>query len=372
MPLKTKALVLNSIKGQFELREIVLDDLRPEEALVEIQATGICHTDLSCATGLIPCSAPIVLGHEGCGVVLETGSEVSNVSKGDKVVLSFSHCENCRQCTEGRPAYCYKWHARNFSGQRADGSITMRDTGSEKPLSSPFFGQSSFAKHTVVHRSCLVRVPPSSKAEIFAPMGCGVQTGAGAVLNSLRVRPGSSLVVFGAGSVGICAVMAGKLAQATTIIAVDIDAQRLEVAKDVGATHVILATKDLDVVSRIKEICPPNGVDFAVDCTGVPSVVAQMVESLGTLGRATQVGVPGFGSKVPVDILDHLTFGKEYVGCSMGGGVPSKLIPYLIDMHAKGLFPIEKLVTRYRIEEFENALQDMKSGKTIKAVLTWD
>jgi Zn-dependent alcohol dehydrogenase len=201
----------------------------------------------------------------------------------------------------------------------------MRNKESSDPLSSPFFGQSSFARHTVVHRSCLVRIPSESKADLFAPLGCGVQTGAGAVLNSLRVRPGSSLVVFGVGSVGMCAVMAGKLAQAGTIIAVDLQAERLELAKQLGATHGILAVGGLDVVAEIQKICPPNGADFAVDCTGVSSVVSQMIESLGTLGRAATVGAPGIGSKVNVDIMSHLTFGREYIGCSMGGGVPSKV-----------------------------------------------
>lgn len=325
MPFTTTALVLTSANDRFELCKIDLDDLRNDEALVEIHATGVCHTDLSCAAGILPCRYPAVLGHEGCGVVLETGSAVTHVKKGDKVILSFSYCESCPQCVSGRPAYCHTFFKRNFRGCRADGSATMKETRGGKPLFGPLFGQSSFARHTVVHRSCLVHVPSDTKLEIFAALGCGVQTGAGAVFNSLRVRAGSSLVVYGVGSVGMSAILAGKVAQASTIVAVDTHAGRLELAKKLGATHCVLSTKGQNVVQEIRGICLPNGADFAADCTGVPAVVAEMIDSLGTLGRAVTIGAPGIGSTVEVDIMSHLTFGKEYVGCNMGGGNPAEV-----------------------------------------------
>lgn len=193
-----------------------------------------------------------------------------------------------------------------------------------KPLHSSFFGQSSFSRHTLVHRSSVVKVPQDTNLELFASLGCGIQTGAGAVLNALNVRPESTLAVFGVGSVGMASIMAGKIRGAKTIIAIDLQRSRLDLAKSLGATHGILGS-DVDVLRQIRSICPPNGVDFAVDCTGVPAVVRTMIDALGSRGRAATVGAPGPGNHVSVDIMEHLTFGKEYIGCSEGDSLPSKV-----------------------------------------------
>ncbi|KAK1771931.1 GroES-like protein [Phialemonium atrogriseum] len=367
----TTALVLTAIKGPLELREVHLDSIRPDEALVEIHASGICHTDISCANGILPCAPGAVLGHEGAGIVLETGSAVTTVSKGDKVLLSFSHCESCALCTSGHPAYCHDFNVRNFGGKRPDGtSALLLDDAGKTPMFSSFFGQSSFARHALVHRSSLVKVPPHTDLALFAPLGCGVQTGAGAVLNVLDVREGSTLAVFGVGSVGMSAVMAGKLRKARTIIAVDVQPGRLELAKSLGATHAVLGSGD--VVAEIRKICPPVGVDFAVDCTGITAVIGSMVEALGTRGRAATAGAPGFGSRVSLDVMDHLTYGKEYVGCCEGDSLPSEFIPYLIELHAKGQLPLEKLITFYDVKDYEKAIRDSETGVTLKAVLKWE
>jgi Zn-dependent alcohol dehydrogenase len=189
---------------------------------------------------------------------------------------------------------------------------------------APFFGQSSFARHTLVHKSCCVRVPASTTPDqlaLYAPLGCGMQTGAGAVLNALRVTRGSSVAVFGVGSVGMAAVMAAsRIAGAGVVIAVDLQAGRLELATRLGATHAVVGGKG--VVERVRAVCPPNGVDFAVDCTGVPGVIRDMIDCLGTRGRGATVGAPGFGKCVSVDVMEHLTYGKEYVGCCEGDSLP--------------------------------------------------
>jgi Zn-dependent alcohol dehydrogenase len=200
--------------------------------------------------------------------------------------------------------------------------------GKGNGIFSTFFGQSSFARHTLAHRSTVVRVPADTDLALYAPMGCGMQTGAGAVLNSLGVRKGSSVAVFGVGSVGMAAVMAAaKVAGAGTVIAVDLQPARLELARKLGATHVVLAggEGDVDVVAEVRRICPPNGVDYAVDCTGVPKVIRDMIDCLGTRGRGATVGAPGFGKTVSVDVMEHLTYGKEYVGCVEGDSLPSKV-----------------------------------------------
>ncbi|KFH45674.1 Aryl-alcohol dehydrogenase-like protein [Hapsidospora chrysogenum ATCC 11550] len=365
----TTALVLTEINGPFELREIELDSLQSDEALVEIHYTGICHTDLSCAKGVLPCAPGAVLGHEGAGVVVSKGSDVTSVSEGDKVLLSFSHCETCPPCLSGHPAYCHDFNLRNFGGKRPDGSSAVVLPG-KKPVFSSFFGQSSWARHALVHRSSLVRVPPETELGLLAPLGCGVQTGAGAVLNSLNVREGSSLAVFGVGSVGMSAIMAGKLRGAKTIIAIDVQPARLELAKRLGATHCVVSSKD--VVEDIRKICPPVGVDFALDCTGITSVIETMIASLGTKGRASTAGAPGFGSTITVDVMEHLTYGKEYVGCCEGDSLPSEFIPYLIEMHRQGKLPLEELVTFYSVKDYEKALEDSKTGAALKAVMKWD
>ncbi|PKS08388.1 hypothetical protein jhhlp_005332 [Lomentospora prolificans] len=334
MSRSTTALTLTEINGPFEIREIKLDTIRPDEALIEIHATG-------------------------GGIVLQVGSEVTSVAPGDKVLLSFSHCETCGPCKSGHPAYCYTFNQRNFPGTRADGSRAMLSADGSKPLFSSFFGQSSFARHTLVHKSCLVKVPPETNLSLFAPLGCGVQTGAGAVMNTLDVKQGSTLAVFGAGSVGMSAIMAGKIRGAKTIIAVDLQPSRLDLAKRLGATHGVLGSAN--VVEEIRKICPPVGVDFAVDCTGSTKVIENMIESLGTRGRAATIGAPGFGMKVSVDVMNHLTLGREYVGCCEGDSLPSE-----------GKLPLEEMITVYDMKDYAKALEDSKAGVSLKAVLVWE
>lgn len=255
--------------------------------------------------------------------MLEVGSKVTTVSPGDKVLLSFSHCESCTQCITGHPAYCYDFNQRNFAGTRADGSSAMLTDDSKSSRFSTFFGQSSFARRTLVHRSSLVKVPDDSDLCLLAPLGCGIQTGVGAALNTLDVREGSSVAIFGVGSVGVAALLGAKLRGAKTIIAVDVQESRLEFAKRLGATHGVLNSPG--VVKDIHAICPPVGVDFAVECTGRKSVIRTMIDVLGTRGKGATVGAPGFGASVDVDVMEHLTFGRSYVGCCEGDSNPSKV-----------------------------------------------
>lgn len=262
----------------------------------------------------------------GAGVVLDVGTAVKNVHKSDHVLLSYNHCGDCESCNGGHPAYCYKFTAFNFGQKRTDGSVTMR-TLDGKDLHGCFFGQSSFSRIAIVSATCVVKVPTGVDLSLLAPLGCGLQTGAGAVLNTLDVKPGSSLAVFGAGSVGMSAIMAGKLRGAKIIIAIDLQQERLHQATEVGATHVILGSKS-DLVAQIQKICPPGGVQYAVDCTGVPQVVEKMIESLGTRGRAATVGAPTPGKRASVDIFSHLLMGREYVGCCEGDSIAEQVIDF--------------------------------------------
>lgn len=256
---------------------------------------------------------------------MEVGSDLKGFAKGDKVLLSFNSCSTCPECTSGHPAYCHSFPPLNFSGRRGDGSQPFTTSSGEK-LYASFFGQSSFAKKTIVSGRSLVKVPASTNVELYSPFGCGIQTGAGSVLNTLDVQKGQSLAVFGVGSVGLSALMAGNIRGAKPLIAIDLDASRLELSKELGATHTINASdKDIDVVKEIASICQSNGVARAVDCTGAPKVVEQMVKSLGSRGKGATVGAPTPGITVPVDIFNHLIMGKQYVGCCEGDSVPEKV-----------------------------------------------
>jgi Zn-dependent alcohol dehydrogenase len=252
----------------------------------------------------------------GAGVVLEVGAEVTDVAVGDKVLLSYSYCGACTQCTSGHAPYCENLFSLNFGGQRQDGTTAFA-SNDDTSLHSHFFGQSSFSKKTVVRHSSIVKIPGDASLQLFAPLGCGLQTGAGAVLNTLNVTPGSTVAVFGVGSVGLSAVMAAAIRGAREIIAIDVQPGRLSLAKELGATTTINSSEE-DVLERVKTICPPTGVKFALDCSGIPKVIEKMVDCLGPRGRGCSVGAPAPGKRASIDVFSHLIMGREYVGCHQG------------------------------------------------------
>jgi Zn-dependent alcohol dehydrogenase len=254
---------------------------------------------------------------------VETGKDVSEVSVGDKVLISYAHCNKCSECLSGHQPYCQELLAMNFGGQRSDGTSALSLQDGSK-LHGHFFGQSSFSRLAVVSQSSLVKVPSNIPLSLFAPLGCGLQTGAGAVLNTLDVQPGSTVAIFGVGSVGLSAIMACRIRQAKEIIAVDINASRLELAKELGATTTINSS-EVNVVEEIKKICPPVGVRYALDCSGMPAVVEQMIDSLGTRGRACSVGAPAPGKRASIDVFSHLVMGREYVGCHQGESIAKEV-----------------------------------------------
>lgn len=300
MATTTQALVVPEVKGGFQLQDISVGPITPDEALVEIQAVGLCHTDLSVAEGILPCSFPAVFGHEGAGIVKQVGANCKDLAVGDKVLLSFSSCGACDQCNTGHPAYCYEFVPLNFGGKRADGSVAIKTADGAGDIYSSFFGQSSFARLSVVHRSSIVKVRDDANLDLLAPLGCGLQTGAGSVLNTLNVTEGSSVAIFGVGGVGMSAVMAAKLRKAKVIIAVDLQQSRLDLAKKLGATHTILGNEE-DIVAKVHQIAPPNGVNFAVDCSGAAKVVETMLDCIGTRGRAASVGAPSVSTQTRPD-----------------------------------------------------------------------
>jgi aryl-alcohol dehydrogenase len=363
----TQAAIVESAGAPFTLADVELDEPRADEVLVRMVAAGLCHTDLGVAGGGLPFPLPGVLGHEGAGVVERVGSAVSTVQPGDQVILSFTSCGHCRNCRGGHPAYCATWLPANLiGGVRGDGSHTITRNG--EPVGGHFFGQSSFSRLAVVDERSLVGVGPDVPLASVAPLGCGVQTGAGAIWHVLRPVPGAQLAVLGAGAVGLSAVMAAALSPAARIIAVDRVPERLELARELGATDVVDAT-DTDVTTAIREITG-GGADGVVETTGSTAVLRAGVDALAARGTAVIVGAPPFGSEVPLDVNAMLA-GRNVVGLTLGDSETRSFIPTLVGLVRSGRMPIDKLIRQYRFEDIDQAVQDVKAGKTIKPVLTF-
>jgi aryl-alcohol dehydrogenase len=368
MSITTRAAVVESGGAPFTLSDVQLDEPGPREAVVRMVATGLCHTDLGVASGGLPFPLPGVLGHEGAGVVEAVGSEVTGVAPGDHVVLSFTSCGDCRNCRGGHPAYCATWLPLNLiGGRRADGSSTISRDG--EPLGGHFFGQSSFAERALVDERSLVKVDPDVPLESIAPLGCGVQTGVGAVWNVLKPVTGSTVVVLGAGAVGLSAVMAAALTPATNIVAVDRVGERLSLARELGATHTVNAA-EADLAEALAEITGGQGADGIVETTGNVGVLRQGVDALAARGTLVIVGAPAFGTEVALDVNGMLG-GKQVVGLTLGDAETQTFIPALVRLVKEGRLPLHRLISTYPFADIDQAVRDMGAGKAIKPVLTF-
>ncbi|HMS74694.1 NAD(P)-dependent alcohol dehydrogenase [Gordonia sp. (in: high G+C Gram-positive bacteria)] len=364
MPTPVHAAVLSGVDEPFVFADLVIGDIEPDEVIVKITAVGLCHTDLAVQHGHIPAAFPIVLGHEGSGVIEQIGTAVSGFAVGDAVALSFAACGTCRNCLAGREAYCVNFMALNFGGARENGTTTLADADGNR-VSSNFFGQSSFATHAVAQEKNLVKLPAGVPVELVGPLGCGIQTGAGTVLNSLAVPAGGTIAVAGTGAVGLSGIMGAKVAGATTIIAIDILDERLEVAASLGATHTI-NSKDADPIEKIMEITG-GGVDFVLDTTGVAPVIASLIQAAAFGAKIALVGVPRPGSSIDLGLVSAT--GKTIIGAIEGDAIPQTFIPQMLSLYEAGLFPFDKLITTYPFDQIEQAIADTASGKAVKAVL---
>jgi len=365
--MKTRAAVATAPQTDLEIRELELDEPRPDELRVRMVASGVCHTDAIIRDQWYPVPLPVVLGHEGSGIIEAVGDDVEGFSVGDKVVVGPAYCGHCEQCVAGHPMYCVNFYDKNFGAQRPDGSKAFSDENG--PVGSHFFGQSSFAEFTNVPARGAVKVPNEVPLDILGPLGCGIMTGSGAVLNVLKPTPGSSVAIFGTGAVGMAGMMAAKAAGATTIIMVDIVPSRLELAKELGATHVV-NSKETDPAAAIKEITG-GGAQFALDTTGVPMVFTQMSNSLATRGHGALVGAAKLGTEAKVDIGTQLLAGINLHLVIEGDAVPKQFIPRLVSLHQQGLFPFDKLIKKYDFADINQAFADSANGSTLKPVITF-
>lgn len=362
--MKIKAAVVYNKGESFRLEELELSEPREDEVLVRIVGAGICHTDLACRDQHLPVPLPAVFGHEGAGIVEQVGARVTQVQPGDHVVMSYRSCKTCEACKSAQNSYCSELLRYNFGGTRPDGSMTLRK--GDQPIYGSFFGQSSFADFALASQDNVVKVDKQVPLEILGPLGCGVQTGAGAVINSLKATPGASLAVFGTGTVGISAILGALVCGCTTIIAVDLSEQRLDMARAAGATHAVNAATT-DPVAAIQEITG-GGVQFSLECVGNPKVLRQAVDCLALRGVCGLVGAVAPGTEVVLN-MDQIMNGRTVRGIIEGDAVPDLFIPKLIDLYRQKRFAFDRLIKFYPLSEINQAVADMEKGLVVKPIL---
>ena len=362
--MEIKAAVIYEKSGKFQIEKLELSEPNADEILVRIVAVGICHTDLAGRDQHLPIPLPSVFGHEGAGVVEKVGSRVTKVKPGDHVALSWMSCGKCTSCKAGKDPYCVNFLALNFSGARPDGTTTLRK--GKQVIHGSFFGQSSFASYALATERNIVKVSKNVPLEILGPLGCGIMTGAGAVMNSLQVRPKTSIAIFGTGTVGMSAILAAVVSRCSTIIAVDIHENRLKMAKEMGATHTVNAGKE-DAVKAVQKITG-GGPNYSLECVGNPAVFRQAVDVLPILGICGLVGVVAPGTEVTLN-QDLIMNGRTVKGIIEGDSIPDQIIPKLIDLYKKGRFPFDRLITFYPFDKINKAVEDMEKGLVIKPIL---
>ncbi len=365
--MKTEAAVSREGQPHPVIETLDIEEPRAGEVLVRMVASGICHTDLGAHAGMgggAMTPKPVVLGHEGAGVVERVGEGVTTLQAGDHVVMSGSSCGVCPSCRGNHPSYCHDMLRRNFGGSRSDGSSALSKGGER--IHGHFFGQSSFSQWVIAPERTAVKVSKQAPLEILAPMGCGVITGSGAVIHSLKVGAGDSLAVFGVGGVGLSAVMAASIVGASRIIAVDVIPERLALAKELGATDTVDARAG-DPAKAVREITG-HGANYSFNTTSVPDIWTAALDCLTMQGVAGFVTAPR-GPWAPA-VFPMLAGGKSMKGILGGDAAPQLFIPMLVDYYLQGRFPLDRLIRTYPFEDIGQAFADTGSGQAIKPVLT--
>ncbi|HHT16506.1 MAG TPA: NAD(P)-dependent alcohol dehydrogenase [Papillibacter sp.] len=352
-------------KGKLAIETVELDPPKASEVLVRLIASGVCHTDSAGIEQFIPVALPAIFGHEGVGVVEEVGIGVEGLKKGDRVILTFPSCGVCDPCIAGEPYTCEIMNDLFFNGTYKDGTKRFHKDG--QGISS-FFGQGAFASHVVVDARNAVKVDVDDENLAYlCSLGCGVQTGAGSVLNYCKPEPGSSLVVFGCGGVGMAAIMAAKIAGCSTIIGVDVVPSRLNLAMELGATHVVNG-KEVDAVEEIVKITN-GGANFSIECSGIPALTLQALSCLRRNGTCVVASVTGDAVVgIPIEPL-LMNKSVTLAGLTEGGANPQVFIPKLVQFYKEGKLPVDKLVKFYDFKDIEQAFQDSHAGVTIKPIL---
>ncbi|REA60116.1 NAD(P)-dependent alcohol dehydrogenase [Dyadobacter luteus] len=355
------------IKGEkFEFEKTKMSDLLADEVLIKIVAAGICSKEMAMVDQQIhnP-DFSILWTHEGGGIVEKVGNNVKHLQQGDHVVLTFGSCGKCERCTQGHPAYCKVREQLNFSDSRHHGTHNHADLTTGKKFHQDGYSPSLLATHVIAHQNNTIKVPNDAPLEILGPLGFEVQNGAGAVINSLKVSRGKSIVISGADVTGLSAVLAAVACSAGTIAVVDADSERLNFAMELGATHTIDSWEQ-NVSEELKNI-QPQGFDFGLDITGRSDIINSLLSSLKPLAEMGLLGVST--EPLEIDMNSFVSRGlilKEIVG---GDSIPSEFLPQLVNMYLHGEFPFDKLITKYNLADINKAIKDCENGSSIKPVL---
>ena len=362
--MKTTVALVESPGQPFTLAEVDLEGPRADEVLVRIVATGLCHSDVTMSSFLPAEMFPNVFGHEGAGVVEEVGADVTGIEVGDHVVLSLRSCRTCAQCSAGYYGFCEQGLFINYMGMRMDGSTTYTRDGAG--VFGSFFGQSSFSQHAIAYADNCIVVDKGLDLARLGPYGCGFQTGVGTMLNAAAPAAGESVVVFGAGSVGLSAIAAGRTLGVTTV-AVDPLASRREIAESYGALTIDpTALGDQTVQEKVKELTG-GGANYGIDSTAIPAVVKAAQQSLAVRGTLIAIGLGA--EEYPIDAVDLLQNGKVVRSSLEGDADPLEFIPRMLGMADE--LDLDRLITPYPFDQINEAIADSASGKVVKPVLVW-
>ncbi|MDO7836481.1 NAD(P)-dependent alcohol dehydrogenase [Sphingobium sp. HBC34] len=366
MSITAQAAVARIPAGPLAIEAVEIEEPGAGEVLVRIAGVGLCHTDLVFGEHLGIMKAPAILGHEGSGIVERVGPGVTKVSPGDHVVATFNSCGACVRCADGHPAYCFSFAPLNYGGRRADGTSAVSIQG--ETASAHFFGQSSFASYALANERNVVAIDQSVPLELMGPLGCGIQTGAASVMNALACRARSSLLVLGGGAVGLSAVMGAVIQGCETIIVAEPKQARRDMALELGATHVVDPLNE--TLPEVVRSIVPHGVDYAFDTTGLKQVIEGALSCLSSHAKFGLVGVPPKADDAVSLPINHLVgAGISVVGIIEGDAQPDDFIPRMVALYKEGRFPFDRLITRYRLSDINQAIADQLSGKCIKPVM---
>ncbi|MCG8590475.1 MAG: Zn-dependent alcohol dehydrogenase [Proteobacteria bacterium] len=364
-----KAVLCRELNKPVVVETVEIESPRRDEVMIKMTACGVCHSDLSATNGTIPFPPPLVLGHEASGVIEEVGEGVTDLQVGQTVVVSWiPMCGQCRYCTQGRPALC-------DMGARAsltlpDGTGRIQDANG-KPVHH-FAGVAVMAEYATLHRDNVIPIEEGIPASSAALVGCAVMTGVGAALNTVKVEPGSTVAVLGAGGIGLNAIQGAALAGAKTIIAVDMEDKKLEFARSFGATHTVNPGSDGEAVAKVREIVP-TGVDYAFECIGLPATILQAYNCVGKGGTACVVGVSKATDNVTLSTFSMPFSEKILTGSMYGSARPRIDFPRLLDLYRAGKLKLDELVTAtYSIDQAPQAFEDLQSGTNARGVIVFD
>ena len=368
-PLQAKAAVADG-RGSFTIETIEVHQPGPGEVRVAIKASGLCHTDHDS----LHWGYPFVLGHEGAGIVEAIGEDVENLAVGDKVLLNWAiPCNTCFQCQHGNYNIC-ETHSPVTSKSPDQGAARLGSTSwSGQPLKRSF-NIGTLSSHTVVKQEAVIPMTVDIPFASACIIGCGVMTGYGSVVNAAKLAPGSSAVILGTGGVGLNSIQGARISGAAKIIAIDLNPQRLEMAKQFGATHTILASRDdvglLQAADEVKKLCGGRGADYAFECTGIPALGAAPLAMVRSAGTAVQVS--GIEQTIDID-MNLFEWDKIYINPLYGKANPKYDFPKLLELYANGALKLDELITRtYPIEELQSAFDDMMAGRNAKGVIVFE